>query len=125
MNELIQDRHRDSTSYEGDVSHELLKPLLEGKAVALAVTDRAIFPRKRVTQPVLFLMPGTMVGYPDIIVASLWGQGCEVINIWEPVRPIEFVRLGVGMRTAKLLSQSLTKLYSEGKHHGNEEISTQ
>lgn len=118
MSMLIEYRRKDSTSEEGDVSHKL-NPLLEGKGVVLEVRDTSIAPKRRVAKPLLFLTPGSVFGIEDILVATLMGHGGEVIDTTKEIRTITFLRMGVGARTANVLSRALTKLYSEGIYNGN------
>lgn len=118
MRSLIEYQPKDSTSYEGDVSHKL-KPLLKGKGVVLEVRDTSIRPKRRAPVPLLFLTPGSVFGVDNILVATLMGHGGEVIDTSMDIRMIHFLRVGVGVRTAKVLSETLTKLYSEGIHNGN------
>lgn len=118
MRSLIKYQPEDSTSIEGDVSRKL-KPLLEGKGVVLEVHDATIAPKRRVKVPVLFLAPGEVFGVDNVLVATLMGHGGEVIDTTQEIRVIHFVRLGVGVRTAKILSQALNNLYSERVYNGN------
>ena len=120
MRSLIEYQPKDSTSYEGDVSQKL-KPLLEGKGVILEVRDTSVRPKRRAPVPILFLAPGSVFGMDNILVATLMGHGGEVIDTTQEIRTIHFLRIGVGARTAKVLSATLTKLYSEGIYNGNKQ----
>lgn len=110
MASLIEHQQIKVPQNEG-VDEARLRPLLDGKAVALVVKDVRIHTKKRVTLPLLFLTPGSLYGLHDVLVISFWGNGCEVAQTNQEIRPVVFHRLGITGKDAVVLARALSNLY--------------
>lgn len=114
--ELILGQPKEKSFIEDKIDiRSRLEPLLENKAVALTVRDLKSFPKKRIPTPVLFLQPGEIfgsAGMDSLLVISLWGHGCEVVDVRDEIRVITFHRVGVSAKIGKVLVRELNELYS-------------
>lgn len=99
------------------VSHRLLQPLLEGRAVALSIDDPKMRKKKRVKQATLFMVPSRLLGIDaGLLLCSIPGFGSEMVSTREAVNFMVFFRMGISVRMAMALAESLTTLFSGEKH---------
>lgn len=105
---------------EISVASEILAPLKQGKPVALEVDDPRLPKRKRIEKPLLFLTPQSIFGAPSkLLIVSLQSHGCEVVDTTAEVKPIAFIRLGLGARLAAVLARELDLVFKKGEPHGS------
>ena len=93
---------------ETEESRRLLKPLLDGKPVA--IKDTQLY-KRRVEHPTIFIMPLEAAGIdePKLLV-SVPGYGSEIIDIRHPkVTPL--IRVGLSVQTSNVLIAELRNLY--------------
>lgn len=101
---------------EISVASVLLAPLRNGKPVTLVVDDQRLPKRKRIEKPLLFLVPQTVCGAPSTkLIVSFQTYGCEIIDTAKGVKPMELVRVGLGIKMAVSLAKSLDLVFKKGK----------
>ena len=85
----------------------------------LVVDDPRLPKRKRIDKPLLFLIPQTVYGEPSTkLVVSFQTYGCEVIDTSLGVKPLELMRIGLGVKMAVSLAKSLDLVFKKGNKHG-------
>lgn len=105
---------------EISVASKVLAPLRQGKPVVLEVDDPRLPKRRRIEKPLMFLTPQSVFGAPStLLVVSLQSHGCEVIDTSAEVKPIAFIRLGLGARLAVALARELDLVFKKGEPHGS------
>jgi hypothetical protein len=101
------------------MAQAMLLPLLEGKAIALRVTDPRMMKKKRVHDPVLMIAPASLYGISGAkLVVSLQGFGCEIMEIGK-LSPNLFFRVGLSAKASTLLIRELNQLYRTVKEPNN------
>ena len=120
--ELIE--HQPIEEHAEDDAQRILKPLLHGEGVALVVTDSRIMKKRRLkgTKPVLLIAPLECYNpklYEPYLVISLAGHGCEIVHV-DDIKTTILNRVGLSMKSSKVLKGELDKLYGD-RSHGEEE----
>lgn len=88
-----------------------IAPLLKGKTVILAVTDKRQVTKPRVGTPTLVLVPGTSLNLTDCLIIGLQGFGCEFVNT-RKITTFQFIKIGLTARASKTLVAALRTLYT-------------
>lgn len=93
----------------------LLGPLTKGQPVVLAVRDRRMPKKKRITgEPLLFLTPAIVFGgSADKLVVSFQANGCEVIDLTQPLKSIAISRTGLSITLSAKLVEALNQVFNK------------
>lgn len=106
---------------EISVAGVLLTPLRYGKPVMLVVDDPRLPKRKRIEKPLLFLIPQSVYGAPSTkLLVSFQTYGSEVIDTAKGIKPMELMRVGLGVKMAVSLAKSLDLVFKKGEPNGSE-----
>lgn len=91
----------------------LLYPLLQGKSVAFKVTDRRMMKKKRIGDPILFIVPGKALSMADeTLLIALQGGGAEFVHR-DKVTTALLIRIGLRLGPAKIMVRELKRLFGE------------
>lgn len=86
----------------------------------LVVDDFRLPKRKRIEKPLLFLVPESVYGAPSTkLIVSFQTYGCEVIDTSKGVKPMELLRVGLGIKMAVSLAKSLDLVFNKGEPDGS------
>lgn len=97
---------------QDDAARALLRPLLNGDTVLLAVSSRGMMRKKRILNPFLIIAPGKKMGLDDnVLLFALPGYGAEIMEI-RNLKATWLFRLGLNMAAAKLLVKALNELFN-------------
>ncbi len=87
----------------------------------LVVDDPRLPKRKRIEKPLLFLIPQSVYGAPSTkLLVSFQTYGSEVIDTAKGIKPMELMRVGLGVKMAVSLAKSLDLVFKKGEPNGSE-----
>ncbi len=115
--ELI--KYQPEEEYQEDDALRVLRPLLDGQAIALIVSDSRIIKKRRLKgeKPILFIAPIECF-QPNLdepyLVIGLQGHGCEVVKI-DDVKSTILHRVGLSMKSSRVLKEAIDELYGVRK----------
>lgn len=115
--ELIEYQPREE--YQEEDALYALRPLLDGQAVSLVVSDSRITKKRRLkgNKPVLFIAP-IEVYEPKLeepyLVIGMQGHGCEIVRI-DDVKSTILHRVGLSMQSSKILKEAIEELFGVKK----------
>lgn len=90
----------------------LLRPLLQNKCVALAISDVKMYKKKRVKDPILLISPMSLYGLDKKqFLFSIPGYGSEIVDLDTVKAHTLSFRLGLTMKASNILINEIKSLF--------------